>query len=135
MGKLWARSRRRRAGREARLFDFWNCWVRGCWAVVSLHWLLPRFVCCLGCFLRVWPAEGFSGSSWAPRKAAKSASTGACSRAKRSFWQESGCSCVLDHVLNPWFGCNDSSEVCWTGNIHRPVVTDTQTLFWEDTFE
>ena len=51
---------------EARL-DFWNCWVRDGWAVVSLHCLLPRLVC-LG------SAVGFSESSRASRKVAEATS-------------------------------------------------------------
>ena len=49
-------------GGEARLFDIWNCWVRAGWALTSLRCLLPRFACCLGCFLQVQLSCGFSQS-------------------------------------------------------------------------
>ena len=56
-------------GGEATLFDIWICWVRDCWVVVFLHCLMPRFVCCLGCFLDVQPGcMGFSESSRAPKQ-------------------------------------------------------------------
>ena len=39
--------------------QFLYCWARDGWTGVSLHSLLPRFVCCLGCFFQIQPGCGF----------------------------------------------------------------------------
>ena len=53
-------------GGEATLSDIWNCRVRDCWAVVSSHCLLPRYVCSLSCFfacaVELWAFQRYEAS-------------------------------------------------------------------------
>ena len=72
------------------LLEFWNCWARDGCAVVSLHSLLPRFVCCLGCLLQ---GQGGCGVL----------------RGERLFGQETSGCCASDDVENPRFGCYEGS--------------------------
>ena len=96
------------------------------WSLQSSNCLLPSFVFCLSCLLYIQLCRGLifvvkdaeigGGGCFDDRGEAS----------LQEVLREKACpSCVLDHCLNARFGCDESSQVCWTCDVLRSLEPDS----------